>query len=282
VKRLIVLLVFLIAVGAVVFFFGWIQIKLGPDEHAVIFTKTNGWEEQVIEPGTFTWRWQRLLPTNLTLYVFTLTPEQTNASIRGSLPSASTYATILDGAGGFSYAVTLDISYRIAPASLPTLAREDGLRPDGLQQYYDSLESQLAERAKNAVMQRLADDPGDFGSTRAYSRVEEAALEELGRSLPQLEVLAVDVVRLELPDLALYEQARDRYAQVVETRAQALSDAAAAFARRQTETDSELQMLERYGEILDRYPILLDYFRLGTEIDADPLSLESLIPQTSQ
>jgi hypothetical protein len=41
-------------------------------------------------------------------------------------------------------------------------------------------------------------------------------------------------------------------------------------------------MLERYGEILDRYPVLLEYFRVGQEIDADPLNLESIIPQPGE
>ena len=59
-KRLLVALFVLVVIAAAVFFFGWVQFQIPPDAHGVIFTKTNGWEEEVVDPGTFVWRWQSL------------------------------------------------------------------------------------------------------------------------------------------------------------------------------------------------------------------------------
>jgi len=88
-RKLFVSLIILIIVGGVGFYFGWIQIQLPANTFGVIFTKTNGYEASVVRPGTFEWRWQRLLPTNLTLYTYTLAPQSTNVTVAGTLPGLS-------------------------------------------------------------------------------------------------------------------------------------------------------------------------------------------------
>ena len=69
---------------------------------------------------------------------------------------------------------------------------------------------------------------------------------------------------------------------MLEARAEALREAARELARQEADTEQDLAMLERYGEILDRYPVLLDYFRVGQEIEGDPLNLDAILPQTDQ
>lgn len=281
-KRLVVLFVFLVVVGGVVFFFGWIQIRLDADEHAVIFTKTHGWEEQVVRPGEFTWRWQRLLPTNLTLHVFPLTTRVTSATMRGTLPSAAAYGSLVDGTAAFSYLITLDVAYRLREDSLPQLARDHGLRSNSLDEHYSSLDAQIGQSTKDSIVGLVTSRSGSIESPVPHDVITGRVVDDLTRHFPDLELLSVDVIRVELPDLDLYQQARTLYEEVLETRAQSLKDAAQTFARQQTQTDNELRLLERYGEILDRFPILLDYFRLSVETGGDPLSLESLIRQTGQ
>ena len=81
----IVLLIF----SAVVFFIGWIQFYVRPGTCAIMKSKTGGLYHSAVVPGVFTWRWERLLPTNVSLEIFDLSVYKATQSVSGELPSAS-------------------------------------------------------------------------------------------------------------------------------------------------------------------------------------------------
>jgi hypothetical protein len=56
-KKFIFLFIILLIAGGCAFFFGWIQILIPAETYAVAFTKTGGFDDEVIEPGKFVWRW---------------------------------------------------------------------------------------------------------------------------------------------------------------------------------------------------------------------------------
>ena len=95
-KFLVSLLLVVIAAG-VAFYFGWIQLQLPADTYGVIFTKTNGFEQNVVKPGTFVWRWQRLLPTNLTLFTYQLKPQESEVAKTAKLLMGIASLTIILG-----------------------------------------------------------------------------------------------------------------------------------------------------------------------------------------
>jgi hypothetical protein len=97
-----------------------------------------------------------------------------------------------------------------------------------------------------------------------------------------VEVLAVVPKMIRLPDMELYETARRLAQEVIAERAASLKAATDALAEQQVAKDNELVLLERYGEILDRYPVLLEYFRVGQETGGDPLDLQSIIDSTDE
>jgi hypothetical protein len=281
-KRILITLFVLVVLGGVVFFFGWVQIRIPPDAHAVIFTKTHGWEEKVIAPGTFVWRWQRLLPTNLTLYVFELSPHRSSVSLSGSLPSAEVFESILGSPASFSYDLVMNVTTQIRPEQLPTLAEEAGLRPEGLDQFYADLDLQITQIATDALLALMQEDPDTLTFGTSYTAIAEQVRSRLQTALPDLSVDSVAPSRIRLPDMELYTATRALSDEILSARAGALEQAAEASAAEQERMDRELQTLERYGEILDRYPVLLDYFSLGQSLDIDPLNLGELIPQPPQ
>ena len=278
-KRLIVLFVVLVIIASVVFFFGWIQIKLDEDSYAVIFTKTAGWEEEVISPGKFAWRWQQLLPTNLTLHEFPITPHFTSATVRGSLPSAATYGTLLESATPFSYVISVNVIYRLQPAALPGLVRDDGLRSDALGAYYNRIDTEMEQLIAESTLCLLGQPAQLTPPASALAEAVQSLTATLMRRYPGLEFLSVSPTRIELPDIELYLETKQRYIAILDARTEAMQNAAEELATDQTAIDAELARLERYGEILERYPILLDYFSLTRGLPNDPLELESLIPQ---
>jgi hypothetical protein len=278
-RKFFVSLIILILAAGAVFYFGWVQFKLPPNSYGVIFTKTHGWEKEIVRAGDFVWRWQRLLPTNLTLYVFSAAPHNTTVSATGSLPSAENYSQFLDQAPDFSYAITLDVSFRVQPGQLVDLARSEGLLPSDLEAWYE----RKAEAIEAAAPQLVVDS-----MSAAMNADDETPLAGLSdRILPQLEqrfatieFLSVAPQEVRVPDVELYLRAKEIYLSALDAREEAASAAAAAQSTQAIQTEGRLQILRSYGDILDSYPVLLDYFRLQAETGVDPLNITGV--QTGQ
>ncbi|MBL7006996.1 MAG: hypothetical protein ISR78_07955, partial [Spirochaetia bacterium] len=66
-KKLIIILSILLIISAVIFYFGWIQLKLEKDTYGVIFTKTGGYHDKVLVSGQFAWSAAALIPKNVEL-----------------------------------------------------------------------------------------------------------------------------------------------------------------------------------------------------------------------
>jgi hypothetical protein len=252
-KKGLVILILILAAAVVVFFFGWIQIRLPAGSYAVVFTKTGGYEDKVIYPGAFSWRWQRLVPTNLTLYRYPLHPYSTELTVEEGLPSAALYSRILPENPDFSFKATVWLQFSLRPESLPELLRDEKLTPDALPDYYqrtaDALSRAVADRARRGGLGLEAGDGG--------GQVAAALREELEREFPLLEILDLQVRDLRLPDPQLYALARDSYRSLVGARDLSRNAAAAGLAREQEQEARKLESLAAYGELLNKYPVLL-------------------------
>lgn len=281
-RKILVALVIVLILGATVFFVGWIQLSIPPGTFGVIFSKTSGWESEVVEPGEFVWRWQRLIPSNLTLYRYEPLTRQTRVSLNGTLPSGTAIETLLETRDAFDYEVRLLVTSRIDPSALPRLTREEGLVPDELDPFLVGLDAQITRIAMESVIGLVEETPERISLSAAHSSISESVQSRIERQFPYLEILGVAPTQIDLPDLDLYVTARDLIDEVMRARADALTQAANDLAPIQAESDRELLLLERYGQILENYPVLLDYFQVGQEIGADPLNIEDLIPQPGQ
>ena len=256
-KKALVTLIVLAVLGGVVFYFGWVQIRLPGDACAVIFTKTGGFDRRVTLPGTFSWRWERLIPTNFTLYRYSLVPYRTRVEVRQLLPSAELYSGVLPDKPDFSIRAVADLEFAIRPESLPGLLERERLYPENLPEYYrataDALGSSLAELAANGVL-----------APAALSGAEPAFRGELAARYPHLAILRVELRDTRLPDDGLYELARDSYRSLVSRRDRARDAAEAALtgerardALARERQATSLESLAAYGELLNKYPILL-------------------------
>ncbi len=263
-KKALVVLIVLLVVGGVVFFFGWVQILLPAEACAVIFTRTGGYDSRVTMPGTFSWRWERLIPGNLTVYRYSLASYRTRLEVRQSLPSAELYSSVLPDKPDFSIRGVADLEFALRPESLPGLLRDRHLYPEGLPEYYRSQADELG-----AALVELAAGSGT-GAAPASAEAEPAiggqpALRaELEKRFPQLAILHLEMRELARPDVGLYELARESYRRLVSSRDQARDAAESALAgerardalAREREASS-LQSLAAYGELLNKYPVLL-------------------------
>ena len=256
-KAFLIILVILVILAGVVFYFGWLQIHLPSEHYAVVFTKTGGYDEEVIRPGEFSWRWQRLIPTNMTLYIFDLHPRSQEISFQGSLPSAELYSSILPENPDFSYRGEIDAIFTIAPESLPALVAEEKLLPDQLDDFFKA----KAQMLSDSVLESLQETNTDPADSQALNRRVER---ELASAAPDLQISNLKVRVKHIPDYDLYELARASYRELVQTRDRSRGEAVARLAEEQVRAENaraqeraKLDALREYGQLLEEHPILL-------------------------
>lgn len=275
----------LLILAAVAFGFGWVQILIPPGAYAVVATKTGGFESEVIPSGVFAWRWERLIPTNLTLYRFLLRPHRAELSFGGELPSAQLYSSILPQNPDFTYHGQATVELELRPASLPALVQEGRLTPDTLEAFYEASGRELAQ----ALAAKLAETAPGAGPEPLGAAFDARLLEELAPRFPHLQLRSLSVTALQAPDRALYELARRSYTELVAARDQARNAAAAQQgvdlvaedARRGREA-ATLGSLREYGKLLNEYPVLLKAMYAqalaGKDLSSIPgLDLESFL-----
>ncbi|MFP4011106.1 MAG: hypothetical protein ACLFUM_05360 [Spirochaetaceae bacterium] len=274
-KFLVGLFILLIAAGAV-FYIGWVQIRIPAGSYGVVFTKTGDWDETVIRPGEFHWRWERLLPTNFTLHVFPATAHRVDLRSSGTLPSAEVYAEYLEDSPDFGYQIDLTVAYRIRASELPRLAREQGLRPADLEEWYDDYDDRITDQARGLVREVYTEAQEESPGRIHLASLEKELTDAFAEEFSDLEFLQVVPTRVSVPDFDLYEAGRSLYFETVEARRAAIAEDALEAEERRITEESRLGTLKRYGEVLSEFPVLLDYFSMSAEQGVDPLALRSL------
>ncbi|AEF85355.1 conserved hypothetical protein [Treponema primitia ZAS-2] len=259
-KKIIGFFLLLILAGAA-FFFGWAQLPVAPGSYGVLRSKTHGVDAAPIREGEFRWIWYKLIPTNAVTLVFKPAPVTRELALTGSLPQGETYAAAAGLGADFSYEISGTLSFTIKAASLPSLVQERGLTD---QESLEVYEKELGRNIEAFAMQRL----------EAYS-AEENALEgilkspaasrlegEILREFPDIENLSCVITRARLPDLALYSMARSVYKEYLNSQQELLKTEIAGQAERNINSLFRFDELEKYGELLTRYPVLLQYLAM--------------------
>lgn len=280
-RKAIVILIVLILAGGTAFYFGWVQFRLPPGTVGVVFTKTSGWDSEVIDAGEFSWRWEALLPTNLTLHMVDIDPVTVGVSSTGNLPSGPLYGGFLEGSPTFEYEVRFDVTYRINPEELPRLLEEGVVEGSDVAAWYDSMNDSIEAEALELVSEAM-ESVSETSAGERVSLFAESMEERLVGAVPDAEIVSVLPRRISLPDIGLYREARELYLGAMEVRGEAIEEAMASASTEEVFEEARLATLRRYGEVLSEYPVLLEYFSLGAEEGVDPLNLGRLRPEGAQ
>ncbi len=249
------------------FLAGWLQPALGPDTWAVLATRSGEVEPAVVPPGGFTWRIARLVPGLLTVHRFTLGVQRVDQSVAASLPSGPAYSSLAGQPVDFSFEVRLSVRYRIRPSALPDLVRTGGLRPDNLGDWYDAVNAEIPRQTRDIALDpdRTSPEAGN-GDTLAAG-----ITEALPDRFPYLELLTVTPVVVRAPDLDLYRALKESGLRVIAARESSMKALAPRIAAEEAaeETavrrhEASIAVLEKYGELLGKYPALIKFLFLTT------------------
>ena len=272
-RALISILLLLGAAGAI-FVAGWIQILLPPATYGVLFSKTGGYDSRVMQPGVFVWRWERVIPNNVTLFLFEVQPHSIASPLSGELPSADAVASMLPGAAGaadFRYQATVSVTFAVRPEALPDLVSEEGLTPEDLT-HWTGMKGSAVGRAALALLQQRA----QAAALTDLAALEAEILKPLAAEFPELQVLGVRFSDLRLPDIEIYERGRRAYLELMDAQHEARRAAVIELAHErerglaaQETRRAALQVLREYGAVLQEYPVLIQFLALQNAADRD-------------
>jgi hypothetical protein len=260
-KKFLIFLLFLLILGGAGFFFGWAQFNVPLGTYGVMRSKTYGTEAELVRDGEIRWVWYKLIPTNVEILVFS--PRLVNHSVKssGSLPSGKLYASLAGLEADFSWEIKGDFSFSIKPEALPSLVLRENIAN---QQDLEALEDDYAARIETLVLRRLSSygEDADKMDTLLFAAFLPEITREIEAVYPDLEKVNCRVQVIRFPDLELYRSVRGLYDEYLARQRRVLEDGVIRNAESNMGTRLRLDELEKYGEILTRYPILLQFLAL--------------------
>ena len=266
-KKLFATMIVLILAGGAAFYFGWVQFKVNTDECGVLISKTSGVYPQIIEKGVFCWRWEPLLPTNAKLLTFSLKPQSFKKSIHGSLPSAGVYATQIKGTPDFAYQFDFDFSLKLKKDALLKRAGDAYLSTDAdLTEFLNQTADRLSEQIAQYLIAESAKDPAAIAVNRDTDQI----LSGIGISsgaLDGVEVVSVFIKDAKIPDLNLYNRAKQTYMTFQDYVDEALTKSAQHQADTILSDNRAVSRLTQIGETLKKYPDLAQILKNGDSAD---------------
>jgi hypothetical protein len=260
-KKFLIVLCILIVVCAVSFFIGWAQFTVPVGSYGVMQSKSHGLETKTIMPGKLIWVWYKLIPGNVKISVFTTAPRSISFSAGGVLPLSNVYTGFTGLKADFEYAVDAQFQYKLNPDSLPEFVSNHNIfTQDELEAYLDALD----ENIKTFAISRIGDFAGGEAmiQTLESEEGEKTWLDMLRPEFPFFEWERAIFYLKKEPDFELYADAKSLYVQYLDRQREILRDETALQAGGRVISQFRLDELEKYGELLTRYPILLEFLKL--------------------
>jgi hypothetical protein len=261
-KKFFITLFILIILGGAGFFFGWVQLEVPPGSYGVIISKTHGVDPQVVKSGEFRWLWYKLIPTNVKISVFKPETVKNTVDFNSFLPSGDSYASFAGmNKADFSWNLKGEISFGIEPQMLVSLVSAQNLAD---QQALEAYLQDISQSIKVIILRTISSiDNDDQRLERILSGNTDTQMErEIKNRYPEIRDFSFAITSARFPDFTLYRQVRLLYEEFMSKQRELVSG---AFGRRaEGHIDIQLRFieLEGYGELLTKYPILLDYLAL--------------------
>ena len=270
-KKILFTLILLVILAGAVFFLGWAQLTVPPGHYGVMRSKTHGLESQVIRDGEFLWFWYKVIPTNAKVAVFTIVPVKRSIRSSGTLSSGQVYAALAGLNADFSWEILGEISFSLKPEYLPELSERERISDDeGLRKAVES----LAVRAETLVLERLKsyvdNESGEKLESLFFATSFPELNSEIQAKIPEIENVNCVVQLIRLPDYALYQSVKALYQEFLARQSAVLSLDIAREAERRINLRIRMEELAEYGELLSKYPILIQYLA----IENDPQAIE--------
>ncbi|MDR3167514.1 MAG: hypothetical protein LBT93_06185 [Treponema sp.] len=260
-KKLWIVLFFIIILGAGAFFFGWAQLTVPPGSYGVMRSKTHGVDPELIREGKFRWVWYKLIPTNVVITSFSLERIQVSLQFEGTLPSATVYTSLSGLTVDFSYKLNGSLSCTLKPGALPSLIAVKNIKDEAdLRAYEDSLAGEI----RNFAIQQIRSYAEKEENIEALLGFESATRlqNDIAGAFPDIENLSCSIYAAHLPDITLYHSVEALYKDYLERQRSLLQPEINLQADKHLASLLRFDELTKYGELLTKYPVLLQYLAI--------------------
>jgi len=267
-RKLIIVTLIVLACAAAVFFFGWTQFSVPAGKYGVMLSKSGGYYPQAIMPGNFTWRWERIVPTNAQILVFDLTPRQVNYMADGTLPSADRYAKVLNTKDDFSWSFGMDTLVTLKPGQLVSIVEKNTIQmQEALESYIDSHIQAMLQTIMYRYVSELIDNPYEYQQIKTdYHILSEKIKGELAKTAGQdFSVEAVTLTKLTIPDIHTYKIAEQAYNTYEQQREMLLAETAAKEAQYSASEQFQIDRLTKWGDFLAKYPHIIELIAVAQQ-----------------
>lgn len=263
-KFLISLLLIIIFAGAV-FFIGWGQFAVPAGSYGVMVSKTSGISQKTIVPGEFCWFWERLLPTNTSMRIFSIIPVTRTTTISGELPSADIYSPMLEGSPNFSYKFSVQTELMMKSNSLPNFVRRtDAKGNEQLQEYLNQQGDLIAQEVIQYILSKSLDNANNLMLLATDTEELKTGI-NADSKFKDLEISNITVKTAQMPDTELYNIAKASYAEFQAKVKQSLAELTKNQSTITANDYLQIERFARWGKILQEYPILIDFLAVSRD-----------------
>jgi hypothetical protein len=265
-KKFFITLFILIVLGAAAFFFGWAQFSVPPGSYGVINSKTHGVDPELVHSGEFRWVWYKLIPTNVQIAVFRIEPVKFHVDFNSSLPSGDIYATFAGLGADFSWEFKGEISFTLDPQELvPIVSKQNLINQEELDAYLQG----IAFNIEVLILRILSSAETDSLRLEGIlaGNPDEEMEKEVKKQFPQIRDFSFVIQSAKYPDFVLYRQVRLLYEEFLAKQREYVTSAMGRRAESHIDAQFHFSELERYGELLTKYPVLLEYLAMNRDND---------------
>jgi len=265
-KKFLITFIILIIAAGTIFFFGWVQFSVPPGKIGVISSKTHGVDPDYVHSGEFRWIWYKLLPTNVKVAIFNIEHSRHLINYSSNLPSGDTYANFVGLSNvNFIWNLKGEISFSINPQKLVSIVRQYNIQN---QEDLNSYILTIAHEIEMTILRSLSAAANDSERLEKIltGAVDSQMLQEINSKYPQIHDFSFSIHSAEIPDFVLYNQIRHLYDEFLSNQREAVSSSFGRRAETHIENQLRFEELERYGDLLTRFPVLLDYLVIESDI----------------
>ncbi len=270
-KKFIFFLIILAIAALALLYFGWVSI---PEKSCgVFFSSVTGYEKQILSTGKFHWRWQKLIPGGWKLYTFSTEAGRAEIELKGILPSGDIFSAAMPGKPDFSYSFSLTVSYTLNSDYIiesVSAGKPELLGQESNAAFFTEAEKEIENLLKRHVESVFSQDPDKL---KGNEEIEEelfsikALSTLLLANMGNITLTGIEINKQHLPDINIYRSASRQYAEISANSRKQLFEAESKAAAFDSALEKRLEVLDKYGQLLTRYPILIEYLRINPAAD---------------
>lgn len=260
-RKAVFTIIILLLFSATVFYFGWVQFSVPVDKIGVLISKTSGVCPEIIQAGKFVWRWERLLPTNSVIKLFSAEPISRTVTRSGKLPSGDLYASQLGDDCNFSYNISITLCGQIKPDGIISLVKTNHLaNQSDLNSYIENKFDIISDSITEFLLENALKDSSTFLSKSLTANEILLGIDAENR-FPEIDISSVVILTCNIPDTSLYLLAKNAYLEYQAKNQETILLSSTEISKKAAQDNAILDKMSRLGKILTENPILLDFLK---------------------